>query len=213
MCKRFGRRLKIKIMALTESNEFTIGTKAPDFRLINTIDDKTYSLNELKGEKGTVIMFICNHCPFVIHVNDELVKMANEYQQKGINFIAISSNDIENYPQDSPELMKQLAKEVKYPFPYLFDETQEVGKAYDAACTPDFYVFDADLKSVYHGQIDNSRPGNGKLVTGSDLRNSLENLLENKPALINQKPSMGCGIKWKLGFDSLTLLYMVCCVF
>lgn len=184
-------------MALTESNEFTLGTKAPDFNLINTIDDKNYSLNDLKGAKGTVIMFICNHCPFVIHVNDELVKMANEYQLKGINFIAISSNDVENYPQDSPELMKQLAEKLQYPFPYLYDETQEVAKAYDAACTPDFYIFDADLNSVYHGQLDDSRPGNGKPVTGKDIRKAKDNLLENKPVLDNQKPSMGCGIKWK----------------
>jgi peroxiredoxin len=184
-------------MALTESNEFSIGTKAPDFNLFNTVDNNFLSLEKAKGEKGSVILFICNHCPFVIHVNTELVKMANEYQQKGIHFIAISANDVDNYPQDSPELMKQLAKDEKYPFPYLYDETQEVAKAYDAACTPDFYVFDADLKSIYHGQLDNSRPGNGKPVTGFDLRNSLDNLLANKPALENQKPSMGCGIKWK----------------
>jgi peroxiredoxin len=184
-------------MALTESNEFIIGTKAPSFNLVNTVNGAFVSLEEIKGDKGTVIMFICNHCPFVIHVNDELVKMANEYQQKGIRFIAISSNDVENYPQDAPEFMTQLAKEEKYPFPYLYDETQEVAKAYNAACTPDFYVFDADLKSVYHGQLDNSRPGNGMPITGSDLRNSLDNLLENKSVLENQKPSMGCGIKWK----------------
>lgn len=184
-------------MARTESNEFKNGTNAPYFKLLNTVDDKNYSLSDLKGKKGTVIMFICNHCPFVIHVNNELVKMANEYQQKGINFIAISSNDVENYPQDSPKLMKQLAKDVKYPFPYLFDETQKVAKNYNAACTPDFYVFNNDLKSVYHGQLDDARPGNGKPVTGKDLRNSLSNLLENKPALENQKPSLGCGIKWK----------------
>jgi len=184
-------------MALTESNEFAIATKAPDFKLINTVDDAVVSLEELKGEKGTVIMFICNHCPFVIHVNDALVKMANEYQQKGISFIAISSNDVEKYPQDSPALMKQLAKDLKYPFPYLYDETQEVAKKYNAACTPDFYAFDGNLKSVYHGQLDNSRPANGKPVTGSDLRNSLDFLLEKKAVLENQKPSMGCGIKWK----------------
>jgi peroxiredoxin len=185
-------------MGLPKSNEFKTGTKAPSFTLINALDDTYLSLEEAKGEKGTVIMFICNHCPFVIHVNEELVKMANEYQQKGIKFIAISSNDIENYPQDAPEFMKQLGKDVKYPFPYLFDETQEVAENYDAACTPDFYIFDTDLKSVYHGQIDNSRPGNGKPVTGVDLRKSLDNLLVNEPALVNQKPSIGCGIKWKL---------------
>ncbi|MGK0414825.1 MAG: peroxiredoxin [Polaribacter sp.] len=184
-------------MALTESNEFKIGTKALDFNLVNTIDDTFYSLHQLKGEKGTVIMFICNHCPFVIHVNDELVKMANKYQQKGINFIAISSNEIENYPQDAPKFMKEVATKLNYPFPYLFDETQEVGKNYDAACTPDFYVFDANLKSVYRGQLDDSRPGNGKPVTGYDLKNAMENLLLNKPPLQPQKPSVGCGIKWK----------------
>ncbi|MGJ8760640.1 MAG: thioredoxin family protein [Polaribacter sp.] len=184
-------------MARAESNEFKNGTIAPDFTLLNTVDNSFVSLNEAKGGKGTVIMFICNHCPFVIHVNAELVKMANDYQQKGINFIAISANDVDNYPQDSPELMKQLANDENYSFPYLYDETQEVAKAYDASCTPDFYVFDKDLKAVYHGQLDNSRPGNGKPVTGIDLRNSLDNLLENKPALENQKPSMGCGIKWK----------------
>lgn len=184
-------------MARTESNEFEIGTKAPNFTLINTIDDKHYSLSELKGEKGTVIMFICNHCPFVIHVNEQLVKLGNEYQPKGINFIAISSNDVENYPQDAPHLMKKLAEDLQYPFPYLYDETQEVAKAYDAACTPDFYVFDADLQSVYHGQLDDSRPGNGKTVTGTDMRNALDTLLENKTPIENQKPSVGCGIKWK----------------
>lgn len=184
-------------MARTESNEFAIGTQAPDFKLINTVDDKSYGLNDLKGDKGTVVMFICNHCPFVIHVNEALVLMANEYQHKGIRFIAISSNDVDNYPQDAPQFMKQLAKDENYPFPYLYDETQEVAKAYDAACTPDFYVFDSNLKSVYHGQLDDSRPGNGKLVTGKDIRIALDNVLENKPALENQKPSMGCGIKWK----------------
>lgn len=184
-------------MARTESNEFAVGTIAPDFALINTIDEKIYSLNNLKGKKGTVIMFICNHCPFVIHVNEQLVKLANEYQQKGISFIAISANDVENYPQDAPHLMKKVAAENNYPFPYLYDENQTIAKAYDAACTPDFYIFDADLKSVYHGQLDDSRPGNGKPVTGLDIRNALDNLLLNKPVVENQKPSVGCGIKWK----------------
>ncbi|QTD38835.1 thioredoxin family protein [Polaribacter batillariae] len=184
-------------MALTESNNFPIGTKAPDFTLRNTVNNKMVSLTEAKGEKGTVIMFICNHCPFVIHLNNELVRMANEYQKKGIGFIAISSNEIENYPQDAPKYMKQVAQKLNYPFPYLFDETQEVAKNYDAACTPDFYVFDENLQSVYHGQLDNSRPNNGVPLTGKDIRNALDNLLQNKPVLENQKPSVGCGIKWK----------------
>ena len=183
-------------MALTASNPFPVGTVAPDFRLLDTVSNQQLSLQQLKGEEGTVVMFICNHCPFVIHVNKELVKMANEYQSKGIRFIAISANDIVNYPEDAPELMTQLAKDENYPFPYLYDETQEVAKAYDAACTPDFYVFDSDLKAVYHGQLDASRPGNGKPVTGNDIRKSMDHLLENKAVLENQKPSMGCGIKW-----------------
>ncbi|PQJ80777.1 thioredoxin family protein [Polaribacter porphyrae] len=184
-------------MARTESNEFKIGTKAPDFNLLNTVDNKHYTLTDLKGEKGTIILFICNHCPFVIHVNEQLVRLANDYKLKEINCIAISANDIENYPQDAPHLMKKVAEENQYPFPYLYDETQAIAKAYDAACTPDFYVFDANLKSVYHGQLDSSRPGNGKPITGEDIRNALDNLLDNKPALENQKPSVGCGIKWK----------------
>jgi len=184
-------------MALTKSNEFTIGKKAPDFTLLNTLNNTLLSLNESKGEKGTVLMFICNHCPFVIHVNTELIQMANEYQAKGISFIAISSNEIENYPQDGPEQMSQVAEKLKYPFPYLFDETQEVAKAYDAACTPDFYVFDEDLKAVYHGQLDDARPGNGKPVTGKDIRTAMDHLLKNKAVVENQKPSVGCGIKWR----------------
>ena len=184
-------------MARTESKEFAIGTIAPNFKLKNAIDGEFYSLKQLKGEKGTLIMFICNHCPFVIHVNDALVAIAKEYQEKGIQCIAISANDIEKYPQDAPEFMQQVAQKLQYPFKYLFDETQEVAKAYNAACTPDFYVFDADLKSVYHGQLDDSRPGNGKPVTGIDVRNALDNLLKNRPVLENQKPSLGCGIKWK----------------
>jgi len=184
-------------MALTASNEFGTGVTAPDFTLLNTVNSNLLSLSGAKGEKGTVLMFICNHCPFVIHVNTTLVEIANEYQAKGINFIAISSNEIENYPQDGPELMQQVAREQNYPFPYLFDETQAIAKAYNAACTPDFYVFDANLKAVYHGQLDDSRPGNGKPVTGQDIRNAMDNLLENKAVVENQKPSVGCGIKWK----------------
>ena len=184
-------------MARTESYEFKNGTIAPDFQLPNAVDNKQYTLQELKGDKGTVIMFICNHCPFVIHVNKQLVQLANDYKNKGFNFIAISANDVENYPQDAPNFMKEVAVKENYPFPYLYDESQEVAKAYNAACTPDFYVFNADLEAVYHGQLDSSRPGNGLPVTGKDLRGALQNLLKNKPALENQNPSMGCGIKWK----------------
>lgn len=184
-------------MALIESNNFEKGKLAPEFNLLDTISNENRNLSELKGANGTVIMFICNHCPFVIHVNAQLVQLANDYLQKGIKFIAISSNDIVNYPQDAPVYMKQVALKLNYPFPYLFDETQEVAKQYDAACTPDFYVFDADLKSIYQGQLDNSRPGNGIPVSGKDMRSALDKLLANEENLESQKPSMGCGIKWK----------------
>lgn len=184
-------------MARTYSNMLALNTKAPDFNLFDTTSDILKSLNELKGIKGTVIMFICNHCPFVVHVNEGLVKVAIDYQQKGISFIAISSNDILNYPDDSPELMKKVAIKEQYPFPYLYDETQEVAKAYDAACTPDLYLFDANLKLVYRGQLDDSRPGNGIPVTGYDLRYALDCLIQNKENHCPQKPSIGCNIKWK----------------
>ena len=157
---------------------------------------KLVSLETGKGEKGTVIAFICNHCPFVIHVNPEISKMAKEYQSKGISFIAISSNDVINYPEDAPHLMKKKAKEAEYTFPYLYDKTQEVALAYDAACTPDFYLFDSGLKLVYRGQLDDSRPGNGIPVTGISLRNAMDALLNGEEINALQKPSIGCNIKW-----------------
>lgn len=184
-------------MALTPSNMLPLGTKAPDFNLVDTKDNQKKSLNQLKGINGTLVMFICNHCPFVIHVNEELVKLANDYKPKGINCIAISSNDVDNYPQDGPEKMKTHAEENHYPFPYLYDETQAIAKAYDAACTPDFFLFDEDLKLVYAGQLDSSRPGNDIPVTGEDLRAAMDALLSNDTINPNQKPSMGCNIKWK----------------
>lgn len=184
-------------MARTPSNMIPLGTIAPDFTLFDTVSQQEKSLQKLKGNKGTVIFFICNHCPFVIHVNKELVRLANDYQIKGITFIAISSNDVENYPQDGPELMRKVAKELQYPFPYLYDKTQAIAKKYDAACTPDNYVFDADLKLVYRGQLDDSRPKNGVEVTGNDIRNALDCLLNNKENKSVQKPSIGCNIKWK----------------
>ena len=184
-------------MANTPSNMIPLGTRAKDFELVDTLSEQIRSLEDLKGEKGTVILFICNHCPFVIHVNHELVSMANDYAEHGIAFVAISSNDIEKYPQDGPELMKENAKKFNYPFPYLYDATQEVAKSYDAACTPDAYLFDDHLKLVYRGQIDDSRPGNGKPVNGSDLRKAMDFLLQDKGLIEPQKPSMGCGIKWK----------------
>lgn len=184
-------------MARTPSNMLALGTIAPDFSLYDTISKQELSLSDLKGDKGTVVMFICNHCPFVIHVNSEIVAIANTYQAKGMSFIAISSNDVINYPQDGPDLMYEHAKENNYPFPYLYDETQEIAKAYDAACTPDFYLFNEDSKLVYRGQLDDSRLGNGIPLTGNDLRNAIDSLLSEKPISTNQKPSIGCNIKWK----------------
>jgi peroxiredoxin len=184
-------------MALTPSNMLPLGTKAPDFELIDTIDDTLKSLRELKGTTGTLVMFICNHCPFVVHVSAELSKLAKDYVSKGINCIAISSNDVDNYPQDAPKLMKQNAIENDYIFPYLYDETQDVAKAYDAACTPDFFLFNSDLELVYTGQLDESRPGNEIPTTGKDLRTAIEALIHNTAINPNQKPSMGCNIKWK----------------
>lgn len=184
-------------MAQTPSNMLPLGTVAPPFELINTIDNQPVSLNENKGNHGTVIMFICNHCPFVVHVNEALVAIANHYQKKGFKFIAISSNDAKKYPQDGPDKMMIHAQSNNYPFPYLYDESQVIAKAYDAACTPDLYVFNADLKLVYRGQLDDSRPGNSIPVTGNDLRHALECLLTNTQNTKQQKPSIGCNIKWK----------------
>jgi len=184
-------------MAATPSTMMPLGTLAPDFNLPDTISGKSFTLSELKGENATLLLFICNHCPYVLHINEELVKLAREYQPKGVSFVAISSNDVENYPQDRPELMKVHAEKVGYTFPYLYDESQEVAKAYDAACTPDLYLFDRDLKCVYRGQFDDSRPSNDVPVTGKDLRNALQALLTGSPISENQTPSIGCNIKWK----------------
>ncbi len=184
-------------MANTPSNMLPLGTIAPEFTLHDTISDRLLSLNDIKGSTATVIMFTCNHCPFVKHINEQLVKLGNDYKEKDIGFAAISSNDVENYPQDSPGLMKQLAEQIGYPFPYLFDETQEVAKAYDAACTPDFYIFDSELKLAYRGQLDSSRPSNDKPIDGHDIRNALDAILVGKEVDQNQIPSMGCNIKWK----------------
>ena len=184
-------------MARTPSNTFPQGTIAPDFTLPDTLSGENRSLSDVKGKWGTIVMFICNHCPFVLHVNAELVRIANDYQSRGFGFVAISSNDAVNYPQDGPELMKTHGIKMGYPFPYLYDETQDVAKAYDAACTPDLYVFDKNLKSVYHGQLDDSRPGNGIPVTGKDIRAVLETILSRRIYKGPEKPSIGCNIKWK----------------
>jgi peroxiredoxin len=184
-------------MAETPSNMLPLGTQAPDFSLQDVVSEKILSLQQLKSDKATVIMFICNHCPYVKHVQHELVRVANDYQAKGVRFIAINANDIANYPEDAPDKMRKVAQQLGYPFPYLFDETQEAARAYQAACTPDFYVFDKDLKCVYRGQFDDSRPKNNIPVTGKDLRAVLDCILANKSIDPQQKPSVGCNIKWK----------------
>ena len=184
-------------MAATLSTMMPIGTIAPTFELLDTVSGQLLSLAELKGDKATLIMFICNHCPYVLHINDELVKIAKKYQQQGVSFIAISSNDVENYPQDGPELMKIQAEKVGYTFPYLFDETQEIARAYNAACTPDLFLFDHDLACVYRGQLDGSRPHNDIPITGKDIKMALNALLSGEKISENQIPSIGCNIKWK----------------
>lgn len=184
-------------MAATTSTMMPLGTMAPPFELSDTISGNVFTLSELKGNNATLIMFICNHCPFVLHVNDELVRIAKAYHKKGVSFVAISSNDVVNYPQDSPEMMKIHAEKVSYPFPYLYDETQEIAKAYDAACTPDLFLFDRDMRCVYRGQLDDSRPNNDIPVTGKDLRAALEAVLGGERVPENQIPSIGCNIKWK----------------
>ena len=184
-------------MSNTSSNIVALGTTAPEFYLKDTNSNDSFSFFDSKGEKGTLVMFICNHCPYVHHVVEEIVMIANDYRVQGIGIIAISSNDTVNYPQDSPELMTEFAFENKFEFPYLYDETQEVAKAYDAACTPDFFLFDNQDKLVYHGQLDDSRPGNGIPLSGSDLRGAIDGVIYNRVINPVQKPSMGCSIKWK----------------
>ncbi|MCF8219555.1 MAG: thioredoxin family protein [Bacteroidales bacterium] len=184
-------------MVLVPTNQIPLGFKAPDFTLYNPLTGKQESLQKHKSDKATVIVFICNHCPYVLHIIDKLADIAREYKQKGVSFIAINPNDVENYPQDRPEKMVEMAKEKDFVFPYLYDETQEVAKAYDAACTPDFNVFDSDMRCVYRGQFDESRPGNNKPVTGKDLKHALDLLLEGKDIPEDQIPSSGCSIKWK----------------
>ncbi len=174
-----------------------LGITAPGFNLPDVRSDQRLSYGDIEGGKGTVVMFICKHCPYVIHVQDEIAKLARDYRARGIGFVGISSNDIKNYPDDAPEQLKKQAELVGFDFPYLYDESQEVAKAYDAACTPDFYLFDADRKLVYRGRLDDSRPGNGIPLTGKDLRDAINNLLKGQPQAENQYPSMGCNIKWK----------------
>lgn len=187
-------------MARTASTMLPLGTKAPDFSLVN-VDGRTVTLDSLRSAPALLVAFICNHCPYVKHVAPAFAELAREYQAKGVAVVAISANDVSNYPADSPEQMVREAEEQGYTFPYLYDETQDVAKAYAAACTPDFYVFDKNRKLVYRGQMDSSRPDSGIPVTGHDLRAALDAVLAGKPVSAEQKPSIGCNIKWKVGSE------------
>jgi peroxiredoxin len=185
-------------MVLTPSTMLPLGTKAPNFSLPN-VDGKTVSLTDCEGAKALLVVFMCNHCPYVIHVAPELARLAKEYQAKGVAVVGINSNDASTHPADSPEQMIHEVENRGYTFPYLYDETQEVAKAYRAACTPDFYVFDADHRLVYRGQLDGSRPNSATPLSGKDLRAALDAVLGGHPVSADQKPSIGCNIKWNAG--------------
>ena len=185
-------------MAVTASTMIALGTSAPDFSLPGT-EGNVVSLADFDKSAALLIIFMCNHCPFVKHVQENLVELIEGYQARGVAVVGINSNDVANYPDDSPEMMAELAKASGYTFPYLYDETQEIAKAYSAACTPDFFLFDGNRSLVYRGQMDDSRPGNGISVTGADLTAAIEAVLGGEPVAAEQKPSMGCNIKWKPG--------------
>lgn len=193
-------------MVLTPSSMVPLGTKAPNFTLLDVISGKEYCLSALKKCPATVICFICNHCPYVKHLQSVLVSLARGYQQKGAAFVAINSNDIKEYPEDGPDEMKRIAQECDYPFPYLFDESQLVARAYGATCTPDFFIFDEKMQLAYRGQFDDSRPGNHQPVTGKDLSEALDCLLNGEPISPDQVPSIGCNIKWKKRAPELNLV-------
>lgn len=184
-------------MALTQSIMLPLGSIAPDFTLLDTVTNQVLTLSKQAPAKASVILFICNHCPFVKHILPTLVNIAEEYQLKGVRFYAISSNDAEQYPADSPENMHKMAKDCHFDFPYLYDETQAVAKLYNAVCTPDLYLFDSGSSLVYRGRFDGSTPGNDVQVSGEDLRTALDALLSDTPIPTTQYPSMGCNIKWK----------------
>ncbi len=183
-------------MVAVQSNMMPLGTKAPSFTLPDTISGNKISLDDIKSDKATVVMFICNHCPYVLLLKEAIVAMAKEFQSKGVEFVAISSNNVEKYPDDSPEKMTEFAAAEGFTFPYLYDESQDVARAYQAACTPDFFIFNNNMECVYRGRFDNATPGNGNPVTGDELRSALEGALEGK-IIEEQNPSIGCNIKWK----------------
>lgn len=183
-------------MALTPSTMLPLGTRAPDFQLPDVVSGESCRYADVAGERATVVMFICNHCPYVVHVRAQLVALAADYLPQGAGFVAISANDAGSYPEDGPEAMRALAQLENFPFPYLYDESQQAARAYQAACTPDFYLFDRQRRCVYRGQLDGSRPGNGVAVTGKDLRAALDRVLAGEPVGADQQPSVGCNIKW-----------------
>ena len=186
-------------MALTPSTMLTLGTEAPDFSLPDTISGKTISLSDFAAKKALLVMFICRHCPYVQHIQPELGKLGKDYAAKDIGIVAVSANDAHKYPDDAPKELARMAKELGFSFPFCYDESQAVAKAYTAACTPDFFLFDAKRRLIYRGQLDDSRPGNGKPVTGVDLRAAMDAALAAKPVSVAQRPSIGCNIKWKPG--------------
>lgn len=186
-------------MVRTASTMLALGTQAPDFQLPDTVSGQTISLSSFAGKKALLVMFICRHCPFVKHVQAELAQIGKDYADRELGIVAISANDAQNYPDDAPDSLKAMAKELGFTFPLCYDETQEVAKTYTAACTPDFFLFDGDRTLVYRGQLDDSRPGNNQLVTGKDLRKAIEAVLTDQPVSAEQKPSIGCNIKWKAG--------------
>lgn len=192
-------------MALTPSTMLPLGTKAPDFSLPDVVSGETVFLDTFKDKKALLVMFICRHCPYVQHVKEELVRMGRDYQGKNIGIVAISANDSQAYPDDKPEKLKEMAEELGFVFPYCFDETQEVAKAYTATCTPDIFLFDREKNLVYRGQLDDSRPGNNIPVTGKDLRAAIDAALSDSPISQDQKPSTGCNIKWKPGNEPTSL--------
>jgi peroxiredoxin len=186
-------------MARTESIMLPLGSIAPDFKLPDVTTGEFVSLSQFAGTKALLVMFMCEHCPFVKHVQDELARLGHDYVSQGVGIVAISANDVSNYPQDAPEHLKAMAQHLSLNYPILYDETQAVAKSYQAACTPDFFLFDGDRRLIYRGQLDDSRPGNDKPVTGADLRAAIDAALAGKPAIADQKPSIGCNIKWKPG--------------
>jgi peroxiredoxin len=184
-------------MAKTESTMVALGTPAPHFSLPDVVSGKPIVLETFAAKKALLVMFICRHCPYVQHVQNELARLGRDYAAKDVGIVAISANDAQGYPDDAPASLKEMAQELKFAFPYCYDESQAVAKAYSAVCTPDFFLFDQARRLVYRGQLDDSRPGSGKPVTGRDLRAALDAVLAGKPAPADQKPSLGCNIKWK----------------